>query len=270
MRPRLPSADQEPTADPSATRPSLREMPTRLAPPAGGRVGEGGRRLRWTLPIILAASLIAAPAVAQESENVDRTAVRWHSRATGGVRKPQFISARLLAFEARLEALTEELPEGSAPYADKHVRAAIQRHIAETMLATLPVDPKPKPKEVALYAEAARELLFQRIGEEGEAKIDAARKAEGITREELDAILRRRARASWYLDKMVAPMLRPSELDLRQVHARGETPYTERPFEDVREEVRQWFISTRLSAALDRYFRNVRARVSITLITRPT
>src|SRR5690606_20077961 len=69
---------------------------------------------------------------------------------------------------------------------------------------------------------------------------------------------------------MVAPMLRPSELDLRQVHARGETPYTERPFEDVREEVRQWFISTRLSAALDRYFRNVRARVSITLITRPT
>jgi hypothetical protein len=223
--------------------------------------------------LVMAALLTAAPSAwaeerAADSERVDRTAVRWHSRATGGVRKPQFISARQLAFEARLEALTEDLPDSGAPYADKHVRSAIQRHLAETMLAALPVDPKPTPRQVARYAEAARGLLFQRIGADGEAKVEAARLAEGITGEELDAILRRRARASWYLDKMVAPMLRPSELDLREVHKRGETPFTDRPFEDVREEIRQWFVSSRLSAALDRYFRNVRARVSITLITR--
>lgn len=222
--------------------------------------------------LVAALVTVVSPARAEEraaaSERADRTAVRWHSRSTGGVRKPQFISARQLAFEARLEALTEELPEGSAPYADKHVRSAIQRHIAETMLAALPVDPKPKPRQVARYAEAARRLLHLRIGDDGADKVEAARLAEGITPDEVDAILRRRARASWYLDKMVAPMLRPSELDLREVHKRGETPFTDRPFDDVRDEVRQWFVSSRLSAALDRYFRNVRSRVSITLITR--
>lgn len=225
--------------------------------------------------LLIAASHLGAAASARaatppETENVDRAVVRWNSRATGGVKKPQFITARFLAFEARLEALTEELPEGSAPYADKHVRSAIQRHIAETMLARLPVDPRPKPRQVALYAEAARRLLHQRIGPDGEGAVEAARLAEGITGDELDAILRRRARASWYLDKMVAPMLKPSELDLREVHKRGETPFTDRAFEDVSDEVRQWFVSTRLSAALDRYFRNVRARVSIVLIERPT
>jgi hypothetical protein len=93
--------------------------------------------------------------------------------------------------------------------------------------------------------------------------LDEARRAESITNEELDALLRRRARASWYLDKMIAPMLTPSELDLREVHRRGETPYTDASFADGEPQLLQWYVSTRLAAALDRYFRNARSRVKV-------
>jgi hypothetical protein len=222
--------------------------------------------------IAAAAALLAwsGPARAEPPsvETVERVAVRWHARATGGARKPRFITARELAFEARLEALLEGAP-GDTPYTAEQVRRALQRHITEAILANLPVDPEPKPKDVAAYAEAARALYVDRLGEGGEARLEAARQAEGITSEELDAILRRRARASWYLDKMVAPMLRPSRLDLREVHKRGETPFTDRRFEEVEEELRRWYVSTRLADALDTYYRNVRARVKVVILGPP-
>ena len=228
------------------------------------------RRLALALFLLLSPAL--AEAQEKKSETIDRVAVRWISRDTGGVRKPNFIFARELAFAARLEALAERLPIPT-PYTDKHVRAAIERHITETMLASLPVDPKPTPKEVATYAEAARDILLQRIGDgdgpTGAMKVDGARRAEGITNEELNRLLRRRARASWYLDKTIAPMLTPSELDLREVHRRGESPFTEQPFDTIEVALRRWYISTRLAAALDRYFRNARGRVQVIVIAPP-
>lgn len=236
---------------------------------------------------------------ASEVEEVDRVVVRWISRATGGVQQPQFITARELAFEARVEAIVENRGRRGPPYLDKHVRSALERRIAETMLAQLPVDPKPSPRQVAIYAESARRLLEKRISEpilrlkadalkaagrlnaettaearnEAEAQaaeiLRRARSAEGIAPGELDTIMRRRARASWYLDKTVAPMLRPSELDLREVHQRGETPFTERSFDDAADDLRQWYVASRLATALDRYFRSVRSKVKITMIERP-
>jgi hypothetical protein len=194
---------------------------------------------------------------------VDKAVVRWTSRATGGAGRPQFITARELAFEARMEAMSEGYSPDT-PYADKHVRAAIQRHITESMLAQLPVDPRPTPKQVAEYAEGARLIIEQLAG--GRARLNAAASAEGIESDELNELLRRRARASWYLDRMVAPMLRPTELDLREVHRRGESPFSEQKFEDVQPQLKRWYISTRMTAALERYFRNVRSRVKIVLI----
>jgi len=192
--------------------------------------------------------------------------VRWHSRATGGVDKPQFITARELAFEARIEALSERNPPRT-PYLDKHVRAALQRHLTETVLAHLPVDPAPTPKEVGNYAENARLIIEQQVG--GRAKLNGAAAAEGIVSDELNALLRRRARASWYLDKMVAPMLQPSDLELRAAHKRGETPYTAQKYKDIEPQLRRWYISTRLAAALDRYYRTARSRVDVVVIGRP-
>ena len=197
---------------------------------------------------------------------IDRVVVRWHSRATGGVDKPQFITARELAFEARIEALSERNPP-TAPYLDKHVRAALQRHLTETVLASLPVDPAPTPKEVGNYAENARLIIEQQVG--GRAKLNGAAAAEGIVSDELNALLRRRARASWYLDKMVAPMLQPSDLELRAAHKRGETPYTAQGFEDIEPQLRRWYISTRLAAALDSYYRTARSRVEVVVVGRP-
>jgi hypothetical protein len=214
---------------------------------------------------LLIASLLMAPTAAAQVEVVDKVVVRWTARGAGGTARPQFITARELAFEARLEALSDGLDPQSA-YADKHVRGAIQRHITESMLAQLPVDPRPTPKQVAEYAEGARLILEQQVG--GREQLAAAAEAEGIVSDELNAILRRRARASWYLDRMVAPMLRPSELDLREVHRRGESPYSNQKFENVEDQLRRWYVASRMNAALDRYFRNVRSRVKIVLISR--
>jgi hypothetical protein len=204
-----------------------------------------------------------APARADARERLDRVAVRWHARATGGVAQPQFITARELAFLTNLEALADGAAP-DAPYADRHVRDALQRHITEAILAALPVDPAPAPAQVAGYAEAARGVLEQRVG--GRSRLVAAAEREGIEAEELDAMLRRRARASWYLDRMVAPMLHPSELDLREAHQRGETPYTGRKFEEAQDELRRWLVAARLASALDGYFRNIRSRVAVQLV----
>ena len=198
------------------------------------------------------------------TEDLDRVVVRWHSRATGGVTKPRFVTARELAFEARLQALGDGVAPTS-PYKNKHVRAAIQHHIAESILASLPVQPKPTPKQIGSYAETARVVIEQRIG--GRSVLNRAANREGIDSDELNALLRRRARASWYLDKMVAPMLKPSDIDLREVHRRGETPYTKQAFELVAQPLRNWYVATRLAAALDTYYRSIRSRVTVQLIT---
>jgi hypothetical protein len=212
----------------------------------------------------------ASAASAQEQRRVppsiDRVVVRWSTRSSTGVGAPHFITARELAFEARVEALAERR-KLAQPFSDKHVRAAIQRHITEVILMELPVEPKPDPKDIGRYAEDARVVIEQQVG--GRPALLEAAKAEGITAEELNAMLRRRARASYYLDKMVAPMLEPSELDLREAHRRGDTPYTGQRFEEVQDKVRNWYVSTRLRTALDSYFRNVRSKVTVQLIVWP-
>jgi hypothetical protein len=210
-------------------------------------------------PVALAEEPPARPSV------VDRVVVRWSGRpaATNEAAKPHFITARELAFESRVEALSEGR-KLSAPFADKHVRAAIQRHITEEFLADLPVDPAPDPKDIGRYAEQARVVIEQQVG--GRAALNGAAAAEGIGAEELNAMLRRRARASYYVDKMVATMLQPSEADLREVHRRGDTPFTAEPFESAVDKVRNWYVSTRLRTALDSYYRGIRTKVTVELI----
>lgn len=200
---------------------------------------------------------------ANKRHEADRVVVRWHSRATGGVKTPRFITARELAFEARVEALARGEAERS-PYVDKHVQRALERHIAEVILASLPVDKAPTPKQVATQAENARLIIEQQVG--GRAVLNKAASAEGISAEELNALLRRRARAGWYIDRMVTPMLSPSELELRLAHKRRQTPYSDQPFAKVVDALRRWWVSRELDEALTRYFRNVRGRVSITVI----
>jgi hypothetical protein len=217
---------------------------------------------------LAAASLTALPAGAQKppaAVAVDRVVVRWFAPETGGPSKPQHIFERELAFEARIEALASPDP-GESAYSDRHVRAALDRHIAETLLAKLPVLPVPSLKEIAVRAELARGVLEQRAG--SRARLLAAAEAEAIGSLELDAILLRQARASLYLDRMIAPMLEPSELELRGILRTQSTPFRDQPFEEVAPALRRWYIGQRLSQALDAYYQNARSRVTVIMISR--
>lgn len=207
-----------------------------------------------------------APAAVPETTAVDRVVVRWYAPETGGVSKPQFVFARELAFEARIEALTDPDPDGTT-YRDRHVRAALDRHIAETLLASLPSMPEPKPAEVALRAENARAILEQRVG--GRDRLVEAAAAEGISSDELDAMLRRQAKASLYLDRMVAPMLEPTDLELLALHRTGQTPFSNRPFDDVKDRLKRWYVGVRLAQALDTYYQNARSRVTMVTVKKP-
>jgi hypothetical protein len=207
-----------------------------------------------------------APAGAVKGAAVlDRVVVRWYAPETGGVARPQLIFERELAFEARVEALSSPDPEPSA-YNARHVRAALDRHIAETLLSSLPIIPTPTPKEIASRAELARGVLEQRV--RGRAQLIAAASAESVGSAELDALLRRQALASLYLDRMVAPMLEPSELDLRTLLRTQDTPFKGQPFDLIAPALRRWFIGQRLNQALDAYYQNARSRVTIVLVRR--
>ena len=190
---------------------------------------------------------------------------RFYAPESGGAQHPEFIFARELAFEARLEALAnQDRGDRTAPYLDRHLRAALERHVAEDLLAHLPMDPEAKPFEIAARAASAREVLEQRVGG-GDRLLEAAY-AEGIGAVELDMLFRREARASLYLDRMVAPMLEPSDAELREVHRSGATPFRGQRFEDVSSALRKWYVADRLAAALANFYQNARARVHLTIL----
>jgi hypothetical protein len=228
------------------------------------------RRLALALALPLGLSSLAPLALAQQAAPaeakpvlVDRVVVRWHAPETGGVTRPQFIHERELAFEARIEALADPDPE-AGPFADRHVRAALDRHVAETLLSSLPVVPVPSPEDIAARAEAARGVLEQRA--RGRDRLIAAAKAEGIGSEEIDALLRRQARASIYLDRMVAPMLEPSEPELRALLRAGATPFTGQSFEKVAPALQRWVVAQRLGDAIATYYQTARSRVVVTIV----
>jgi len=227
------------------------------------------RRSALTLAACAALAALASPLTADADPpragtvQLDRVVVRWNAPETGGVGRPQFVFERELAFEARIEALAGTETD-TAPFRDRHVRAALDRHVAETLLANLPIVPTPSPAEIAGRAEQARGLLEHRA--RGRARLIAAAAAEGIGSDELDALLRRQAKASLYLDKMVAPMLEPSEPELREVFQTGATPFEGQPFDKALPLLKRWYVGQKMSQAIDAYYQNARSRVAMVII----
>lgn len=219
------------------------------------------------LALLLVPLALTGPARADASVPLDRAIVRFHAPETGGPKAPQFIFERELSFEARIEALSEARTSSSSePFLDRHVRAALERRIAEELLSRLPLDPEPAPSEVARLAEAVREVLEQRVG--GRDKLIAAAAAEGIDSGELDGILRRKARATLYLDRMVTPLLDPTDAELREVHRSAATPFRGRPFREIQNELRRWYVGQRAAAAITSFYQNARTRVQVTFLTK--
>lgn len=239
--------------------------PARLALSARRLAGFARRGLRWSQRVglwVCGGAFFAAPALGTPL-TLERTVVRFSAPEAGGVRSPLFILERTLAFETRLEALAEGDREPAA-YRERHVRAAMERHISETLLASLPIDPEPSERELAQQTELAREILGQSLG--GPQALEAAARDEGISAHALRGILRRRARASLYLDRMVAPMLRPSDAELRALHGSGRSPYRGVSFEEAAPLLIRWYIGRRMSDALSHFFQGARSRLTISVL----
>ncbi len=238
-------------------------------------VGRSGERKRFGsrrrsvvagLAVTLALAGFGGGVARAEPLLVDRTVVRFEAPELGGARSPRFVSARLLAFEARIEALADPDRTGAA-YRERHVSAALERHVAETLLASLRIEPEPTGDELRAQTEAARRLTEERAG--GAEAVRAAAAAEGVGQRELVVLFQRQARASLYLDRMVAPMLSPSDAELRALFRNEKTPYRDAPFETVLPGLRRWYVSTRLQAALAAYYQNARSRLRIVYTEEP-
>ncbi|HTA89245.1 MAG TPA: hypothetical protein VK745_06710 [Polyangiaceae bacterium] len=221
------------------------------------------RGLAVSLAVLLCA---LSGALNAEPVAVDRAVVRFVAPETGGARRPRFVFQRELAFEARLEALSD--PDrstlGDAPYRERHVSAALDRHIAETILGTLRIEPEPTQAELEHQSELAHRMLSDRAG--GEDALDDARRAEGISDREFGRFLAQKARASLYLDRMVTPMLQPSEAELRSIHKTTNTPFANAPFDEIRPALLRWYVSRRLNAALAAFFENARSRIEVAIL----
>jgi hypothetical protein len=194
---------------------------------------------------------------------IDRTVVRFTAPETGGNESPRFIFERVLAFEARLEALADpgyrqvEL----APYSETHVRTAMERHIAETLLASLSIDPKPTSSTIEAQMNLARAMLVNQVGEE---RLRAAARSEGIDTQELRRLFRRRALASLYLHHMIAPMLAPGDSELREFYQK--TPLSDQPFEKVKAQLRRVYVTRALGEAVSAFYQNARSRLKVSIL----
>lgn len=199
---------------------------------------------------------------------VDRVVARFSVPETGGTLSPHYLFERELAFEARIEALADPTfqPTDETPYRSHHLQAALERHIAETLLASLNIAPAPSPERVDAQIRAARVLLTEQVG--GALALQNAARAEGLGDLEVRDLLRRKARASLYLDQMVAPMLEPSEAELRRVHRSGKTPFQGQRYGAIASKLRRWYVARRLGEAALAYYQNARARLTLEYLPR--
>jgi hypothetical protein len=228
--------------------------------------------MAWQRALLLTAALAVCPralraepqATAKQPVVLDRVAVRFYAPETGGVEHPRFITARRLAFEARIEALADQGRSDGEAYRERYIGAALERHVSEVLLASLRIDPEPAEAVMARQVELARKLLTDRVG--GEEALLEAQHAEGVSNAELSSLLRRQARASLYLDRMVAPMLRPSDAELEAIQRSAPAALQNESFARVRPLLLRWYVSKRLTSAMSSFFQEARSRVTITLL----
>jgi hypothetical protein len=218
-------------------------------------------RVLFCCALALAATLsTSAESEAEERVLVDRVVAKWRlvEQATDRRAPERLIFARVLSFEAG------EPPD--TKIVDRHVRLALSRHVTEELLENLPIDPAPTPSDIAKRAEAGRQALLVRVG--SAERLEAAMQLERIDENDLGALLRRSARASFYLERMVAPLVEPTELELRELHAAGQTPFADEPFERKVESIRRWVVAQRLAAAVDDFWQQARSRLVIQWLKR--
>jgi len=200
---------------------------------------------------------------------VERTVARFSAPEIGGAAHPRFVEERTLAFEARLELMAETAEGAGEGYQERHVRDALERHVGEELLASLankliaesPPSRRPTEAELAQLQEDLGGPELDRLG--GRARVAVAAAAEQLDASAVDALLRRRTFAAWYLDRAVTPILQPSEEHLREVFRSSAHPFRGQPFDRIRPALRRWLVGERLRTAESAFFQAARAHVRI-------
>jgi hypothetical protein len=200
---------------------------------------------------------------------IDRAVVRFYSAETGGTAYPRFVSERTLAFEARLEAMAATAHGIGDGYQEHDIRTALEHHVAEEILATLadrliadsPPNRRPTADELARVEQEVGAAMLERLG--GPSRVDEAARAEQVDSQEVSTLFRRGAMAAWYVDRAIAPVLHPSEEQLRDVYRTAAHPYRGRPFEQVRSILERWFGAERARVAENAFLEGARSRVTI-------
>jgi hypothetical protein len=225
------------------------------------------RLRRWfELGLVACCMAVSSVSSAQNSGSVDRVVVRFWAPELGGVDVPSYIFERELSFEARLVALSDRqfVPTEVELYTQAHVREALERHVAEAILESLRVTPAPTTDEIAERVRAAEANLSSELG--GATVLGQVAQLEGLEQREIYRFLQRRARASLYIDRMVAPMLSPSEAELSALHASGRTPFSRQSYSVAASALRRWYIARNLRHAVQTYYNGARARIQLTVV----
>lgn len=190
---------------------------------------------------------------------LDGTAVRYFAPETGGAMRPQFLTHRVLAFQAFLEAKIEDAENVGTQ--ERHLRAAIERLVVEGVVSALPMGRSPDAKEIGEVVALLRAGLAERIG--GADVIDKAAQAQGLAASEVQAIFARRARAALYADRSLTPIFNPTEEQLREVFRTASHPFRGRRFEEVKTRLASWYVDERLRVSLSAFLQSARARIRI-------
>jgi len=225
------------------------------------------RRVRGSSFALAALVLaLAGPARGEESAGaveLDRVAVRFVAPETGGAARPRFFTEREVAFFTRIEALLEQTSLEPNEYPERHVRAAVDRLVARTMLASLMIQRGVEPPDLPKQALEAKAELEARLGPGVLADV---MKQEGIDQEELLAFLRDQIRATYYVDRMISPILAVTEDALYEAYRGMVHPYRKDKLEDVRPQLRRWIVTERLRAAEIEFLQGARTRIKVTTV----
>ncbi len=224
-----------------------------VAPRVHHRYSSAVRRALVLCAACLATLVWAGPLFAQSAPTpvlIDRVALRWFAPDVdrGGAPAAQFVFERELAFEARLQAFEEGLGN---QYAERHVRTALDRHVAEVLLLSasraISFDP------AALNAR--RVLLDRALGQRG--LVQSAAALEGLGDDEVERVLARRAQASLAVERVTGALASGVESDL-----------CDPPCDAAALERADRAIAERLAKALEAFYAAARARVTVVVNSR--
>jgi hypothetical protein len=206
----------------------------------------------------------ASTSAASERAVLDRVTVRFYAPETGGSARPRFVTERILSFEARLLAMSEQGANPETPPQERHLRLAIDRHVTEELLSSLGIEGAKDTFDLNGLADEARLETEGRIG--GAAPLARAAAIEQIEPEEVQAFFLRHARALHYVDRHVTPLLSPSEEQLRDAFRSAAHPYRDKKFEDVKKSFVRWFVAERVKAVESTFLQTARSRVKIVVV----